>query len=88
MERTGAIAWPPLTGEQLLSLRAEDLADERIAREPHRFQANFPSSWSCVHCQRPRRAHIHYSRRDYQDFIQAALLDLRGRDLQAGGHGA
>lgn len=62
--------WPPLTTQQLSEFEVEDQADKMIPNVPHAYVHHYGYHVSlCVFCQRPRKAHIHYSTRTFNDLI-------------------
>lgn len=62
--------WPPLTAQQLSDFEVEDQVDKMIPNVPHAHIQHCGYHVSlCVFCHRPRKAHIHYSTRTFNDLI-------------------
>lgn len=70
MEANNMSYWPPFTPEQLAEFEIEDQADKMISSVPHAYIQRYGYHVSCcVFCQRPRKAHIHYSTRTFNELI-------------------
>lgn len=82
MEANNMSYWPPFTPEQLAEFEIEDQADKMISNVSHAYVQRYGYHVSCcVFCQRPRKAHIHYSTRTFNDLINE-LTESRKQDVE------
>jgi hypothetical protein len=78
METNNMSYWPPFTPEQLAEFEIEDQADKMIANVPHAYIQRYGYHVSfCVFCQRPRKAHIHYSTKTFNDLIKELTKNFK-----------